>query len=107
MDDFRPSWAREAPDDELAARQDEDAWDVIHSFFDSRGLVRHQLDSFDDFVTNGLQEVVTESLPVCYIRDVSIPGSDIELLVSFGPVHMFDLTTGHSGATPSVSARST
>ncbi|GMH42706.1 hypothetical protein BSKO_10625 [Bryopsis sp. KO-2023] len=39
----------------------EDAWTVISAFFDSKGLVRQQLDSFREFLENSLQEVVTEN----------------------------------------------
>lgn len=31
------------------------------SFFEEKGLVRQQLDSFNEFVTNTIQEVVDES----------------------------------------------
>ncbi|KIO33829.1 hypothetical protein M407DRAFT_229733 [Tulasnella calospora MUT 4182] len=39
----------------------EDCWTVITSFFDEKGLVRQQLDSFDEFVQNTMQELVDES----------------------------------------------
>ncbi|KAI8471554.1 MAG: RNA polymerase II second largest subunit [Monoraphidium minutum] len=39
----------------------EDAWVVISNFFEEKGLVRQQLDSFNEFVTNTIQEVVDES----------------------------------------------
>lgn len=39
----------------------EDAWTVISAFFDSKGLVRQQLDSFREFLENSLQEVVSEN----------------------------------------------
>ena len=38
----------------------EDCWTVISSFFDEKGLVRQQLDSFDEFVQNTMQELVDE-----------------------------------------------
>lgn len=34
---------------------------VINSFFESKGLVRQQLDSFDEFVQNTMQEIVDEN----------------------------------------------
>jgi DNA-directed RNA polymerase II subunit RPB2 len=34
---------------------------VIQSFFDEKGLVRQQLDSFDEFVQNTMQELVDEN----------------------------------------------
>ncbi|TRM65878.1 DNA-dependent RNA polymerase II second largest subunit [Schizophyllum amplum] len=35
--------------------------DVISSFFDEKGLVRQQLDSFDEFIQNTMQELVDEN----------------------------------------------
>ena len=39
----------------------EDCWTVISSFFDSKGLVSQQLDSFDEFVSTTMQEMVEEN----------------------------------------------
>ncbi|TIC65629.1 beta and beta-prime subunits of DNA dependent RNA-polymerase [Wallemia mellicola] len=39
----------------------EDCWTVISSFFDEKGLVRQQIDSFDEFVQNTMQEIVEEN----------------------------------------------
>ena len=38
-----------------------DAWTVIQAYFDEKGLVRQQLDSFDAFITNTVTEVVDDS----------------------------------------------
>lgn len=38
----------------------EDCWQVISAFFDSKGLVSQQLDSFDEFVNSTMQELVSE-----------------------------------------------
>jgi DNA-directed RNA polymerase II subunit RPB2 len=40
----------------------EDAWAVITSYFEEKGLVRQQLDSFDEFIQNTMQEIVGASL---------------------------------------------
>ncbi|KAF6145425.1 hypothetical protein GIB67_032548 [Kingdonia uniflora] len=48
-------------DDEEEEITQEDAWAVISSFFEEKGLVRQQLDSFDEFIQNTLQEIVDES----------------------------------------------
>jgi DNA-directed RNA polymerase II subunit RPB2 len=40
---------------------EEDAWAVISAFFEEKGLVRQQLDSFDEFVSNTMQEIVDET----------------------------------------------
>lgn len=39
----------------------EDAWAVISAYFEEKGLVRQQLDSFDEFIHNTMQEIVDES----------------------------------------------
>ncbi|KAL8931308.1 MAG: hypothetical protein Q9211_007067, partial [Gyalolechia sp. 1 TL-2023] len=38
----------------------EDCWTVISSFFDAKGLVSQQLDSFDEFVQSTMQELIDE-----------------------------------------------
>lgn len=52
------------PDDEDEDNEDvtqEDCWTVISCFFMEKGLVRQQLDSFDEFVQNSMQELVEEN----------------------------------------------
>ncbi|KAK1230035.1 DNA-dependent RNA polymerase II [Marasmius sp. AFHP31] len=39
----------------------ENCWTVFSSFFEQKGLVRQQLDSFDEFVHNTMQELVVEN----------------------------------------------
>ncbi|KAI9140894.1 RNA polymerase beta subunit-domain-containing protein, partial [Paraphysoderma sedebokerense] len=39
----------------------EDCWTVISSFFEEKGLVRQQLDSFDEFIQNTMQDLVDEN----------------------------------------------
>lgn len=38
----------------------EDCWQVISAFFDKKGLVSQQIDSFDEFVLSTMQELVSE-----------------------------------------------
>lgn len=42
----------------------EDAWAVISAYFEGKGLVRQQLDSFDEFIQNTMQEIVDESADI-------------------------------------------
>jgi len=42
----------------------EDAWAVISAYFEEKGLVRQQLDSFDEFIQNTIQEIVDESADI-------------------------------------------
>ncbi|KAL2057049.1 hypothetical protein ABVK25_002788 [Lepraria finkii] len=39
----------------------EDCWTVISSFFDTKNLVSQQIDSFDEFVSTTMQELITEN----------------------------------------------
>ena len=47
-------------EDEEEGITSEDCWTVISSFFDSKGLVSQQLDSFDEFISSTMQELVEE-----------------------------------------------
>lgn len=53
----------EEEDDEEEIAQD-DAWAVISAYFEEKGLVRQQLDSFDEFIQNTMQEIVDESADI-------------------------------------------
>ena len=48
----------EAESDQVAP---EDCWAVISSFFDTKGLVSQQLDSYDEFTRNTIQDIVKEN----------------------------------------------
>jgi len=72
----------------------EDAWTVISSYFEEKGLVRQQLDSFDEFVTNTMQEIV-DSQPdlVLSAEPQYLPGQraedlDKRYVVSFGQLSL-------------------
>ncbi|CAM9151953.1 unnamed protein product [Chrysoparadoxa australica] len=55
----------------------EEAWNVISAYFAEKGLVRQQLDSFDEFVNTTLQELVKDSGDVTVIpRPQYLPGQD-------------------------------
>jgi DNA-directed RNA polymerase II subunit RPB2 len=41
----------------------DDAWAVISAYFEEKGL-RQQLDSFDEFIQNTMQEIVDESADI-------------------------------------------
>lgn len=49
------------PDEDI--RQD-DSWTVISAYFEEKGLVRQQLDSFNEFLEHSLQEIVEETADV-------------------------------------------
>lgn len=38
----------------------EDVWTVVSAYFKEKSLVRHQLDSFNEFIHNTMQDIVKE-----------------------------------------------
>jgi len=80
--------------DENAEINQEDAWAVISAYFEEKGLVRQQLDSFDEFIQNTMQEIVAESPDIeIEPREQHRPG-DIRaqkiksLKISFGQIYL-------------------
>lgn len=72
----------------------DDAWVVISAFFDEKGLVRQQLDSFDSFLEVGLQECVDDAGDIVVTSEPQYgPGAEEQDLlkrykISFGQVYM-------------------
>lgn len=70
----------------------EDCWVVISSFFESKGLVRQQLDSFDEFIQNTMQEIVDENSRLILETSSKVAGVDSELPkkfeIEFGQVYL-------------------
>lgn len=61
----------------------EDAWAVISCYFLDKGLVRQQLDSFDEFIQNTMQEIVDESPDIVLIPESQhLPGQAPSQLVN-------------------------
>ncbi|KAF2765463.1 beta and beta-prime subunits of DNA dependent RNA-polymerase [Teratosphaeria nubilosa] len=64
-------------EDEQYAEQDdetitaEDCWTVIQSFFEAKGLVSQQLDSFDEFAGTTMQEIVSEQDLIAVDRNLA------------------------------------
>ncbi|RKF57419.1 DNA-directed RNA polymerase II subunit RPB2 [Golovinomyces cichoracearum] len=61
MADYEEGYEYDDYEDEDAGITAEDCWLVISSFFESKGLVSQQLDSFDEFVSTTMQELVEEN----------------------------------------------
>ena len=53
----------EVKEDEEEEIGQEDAWTVISSFFEEKGLARQQLDSFNEFIQHTMQEIVGACTP--------------------------------------------
>ncbi|RZC47461.1 hypothetical protein C5167_040407 [Papaver somniferum] len=60
----------EEEDEEKQEINQEDVWPVVNAYFEEMGLVRQQLDSFDEFIQTTMQEIVSET-PDIEIRSES------------------------------------
>ncbi|KAL0306867.1 UNVERIFIED_CONTAM: DNA-directed RNA polymerase II subunit RPB2 [Sesamum radiatum] len=84
----------EEEEDESAEISQEDAWTVISSYFEEKGLVRQQLDSFDEFIQNTMQEIVDESANIEIRPEAQHnPGRSSEFVetiyrISFGQIYL-------------------
>jgi len=69
--------------------QNDDAWAVISSYFEQKGLVRQQLDSFDQFVRIKMQEVIDES-PQIIVQSTPTAGSSAvrRMVIKFGQIYV-------------------
>lgn len=56
--EYDDDYGDEGDDDIITA---EDCWQVISAFFDTKGLVSQQLDSYDEFTRNTIQDIVKEN----------------------------------------------
>ncbi|KAE9974425.1 DNA-dependent RNA polymerase II [Venturia inaequalis] len=64
----------EDDDEELITA--EDCWTVISSYFEDKGLVAQQIDSYDDFVMRHMQEIISEESRL--VLDQNYPGGTDE-----------------------------
>ncbi|CAG8440093.1 18809_t:CDS:10, partial [Acaulospora morrowiae] len=75
-------------DEEAVDLTQEECWTVVSSFFEKRGIVRQQTDSFDDFIQSGLQEVIEQNREVVltHMEDVDNMGNQIckRIRIEFG-----------------------
>lgn len=79
-------------DEEFEEITQEDCWTVISSFFAERGLVRQQLDSFDEFVQNTMQELVDENADLILDQADQYSGHDSDMTrryeIKFGQIYL-------------------
>eukprot|EP01083_Nonionella_stella_P046301 123948_1 len=78
-------------DDEEINR--EDSWVVISQYFHEKGMVRQQLDSFDEFIMNSMQEIVEQtrdievlSEPMC--DDDNDDEYRVKVSIHFGQIYL-------------------
>ena len=62
----------------------EACWTVISSYFEEKGLVRQQLDSFDEFIQMCVQRIVEDSPPIELQSELLYNEMEVE-----EPVRMF------------------
>eukprot|EP00698_Gefionella_okellyi_P015837 TRINITY_DN4491_c0_g1_i1.p1 TRINITY_DN4491_c0_g1~~TRINITY_DN4491_c0_g1_i1.p1 ORF type:complete len:1180 (+),score=270.94 TRINITY_DN4491_c0_g1_i1:116-3655(+) len=84
-------------DDDAQAEPDltnVDCWVVISSYFEAKGLVRQQLDSFDEFVKNTIGELMETADEIVIIpENQHLPGGakvsrDTKYVIKFGQVYL-------------------
>lgn len=56
-------------------------FEILKNYFEDRGIVRHQIDTFNDYLNNGISRVVKES-------DIIIDTKEQKYTVSFGDVYI-------------------
>ena len=61
----------------------EDAWVIINKYFESKGLVRQQLDSFDEFLQNSIQELIDDAGEIKIIIVIKIRAEHLQWSVGF------------------------
>ncbi|KAK9762531.1 DNA-dependent RNA polymerase II, variant 2 [Basidiobolus ranarum] len=80
----------------------EDCWAVVTSFFEERGVVRQQLDSFDEFIQNTIQDIVDENANI--VIESSSYGCDLNITqyqVHFGQIYLSKPTITESDGSAS------
>ncbi|KAK6090882.1 hypothetical protein P3W45_000127 [Vairimorpha bombi] len=65
------------------------SWDIISKFFDQKGLVGQQIDSFDQFVKTKMQEVIDES-PTITVQTTINAGNESrrKITLKFGQIYV-------------------
>ncbi|KAK0246303.1 DNA-dependent RNA polymerase II second largest subunit [Armillaria nabsnona] len=91
-DDTNYDVGEEEEDDDYKEITQEDCWTVISSFFEQKGLVRQQLDSFDEFVQNTMQELVDENADLILDQSDQHTGRDGDMTrryeIKFGQIYL-------------------
>jgi len=73
--------------------QQEDSWAVISAYFEEKGLVRQQLDSFDEFIQNTMQEIVDEASDIVISPEAAhapgqAPAEQTRVIINFGQIYL-------------------
>ncbi|OQR69127.1 DNA-directed RNA polymerase II subunit RPB2-like [Tropilaelaps mercedesae] len=82
----------EDPDEITADLWQEACWIVISAYFDEKGLVRQQLDSFDEFIQMSVQKIVEDTPPIDLQAEATHSSGEIETppryLVKFEQIYL-------------------
>ena len=68
-----------------------DCWPVITSFFDEKGLVGQQIESYDEFIHNTIQEIVDNENTVIHRTEIDndeVGNIAREITVKFGQIYV-------------------
>lgn len=66
----------------------EACWIVINAYFDEKGLVRQQLDSFDEFIQMSVQRIVEDSPAIDLQAEAQHTSGELENPVSERGLHL-------------------
>ena len=87
-----PNYGMDEGEEEYEEITQEDCWTVISSFFEQKGLVRQQLDSFDEFVQNTMQELVDENADLILDQADQHTGHESDMTrryeIKFGQIYL-------------------
>ena len=72
----------EEGDEVISDLWQEACWIVISSYFDEKGLVRQQLDSFDEFIQMSVQRIVEDSPQIDLQAEAQHMSGVVEIPVS-------------------------
>lgn len=73
----------EEGDEEISSELWQEAcWIVINAYFDEKGLVRQQLDSFDEFIQMSVQRIVEDSPQIDLQAEAQHTSGEVENPVS-------------------------
>ncbi|KAF9040463.1 DNA-directed RNA polymerase II, subunit 2 [Hymenopellis radicata] len=102
--EYNDNYDEEDEDDDYKEITQEDCWNIISSFFDQKGLVRQQLDSFDEFVQNTMQELVDENADLILDQAAQHSGHDGDDIsrryeLNFGQIYLSRPTVTESDGT--------
>ena len=74
--------------------EESDGWDIVKFYFKYYGLVRHQIDSFDHFIQNSMQEIIDDMPPIIMIKNVNSTqfqkknNKKVKMVIRFGQLHL-------------------